>query len=153
MFTLSKAAGARVPDEIRLDIDKDICSLGQAVELDGTIAVSGSAVAGVCTSEYTSPGGLSGDSFSPTFPLGPDSSDAVRALVLPVTGTVLFDADCAGTTAHAVGDELDINAAGTGLAATSTNGDFRVLEILASDDDDYTTKVKGVFLNPGYFAS
>ena len=154
MFTLSKAAGARVPDEIKLSVAYGIVDMGQAVELDGTVAVSGSPVAGVVSSQYDAPGGLSSATFSPTFPKGPDSGD-VEALVLPATGTVLFDADVIGTTSAAivVGYLADIAVGGLGISTASTNDDFRVLEILETDDDDYATKVRGVFMNPGYFSA
>ena len=157
MFTLSKAAGSRVPDEIKVDVVYTLCNSGQAVELDGTVAVAGSPVAGVVSSQYAASGGLSSSEFSPTFPKGPDGSNKVEALVLPATGTVLFDADVVGTPAATIvkGYVTSIATGGLGItpAISSTNTDFRVLKVLEVNGSGYATKVQGVFLSPGYFAS
>lgn len=156
MFTLSKAAGSRVPDEIKISMAYGIVDIGQAVELDGTVAVAGAAVAAVCTSQYDSTGGNSSATFSPAFPKGASGGN-VDALCLPVTGTVLFDADVVGTPSATIvkGYETSIAVGGLGVAPAidTTKNDFRVLEILETDDDDYATKVRGVFLKPGYFAA
>lgn len=153
-FTLAKAAGVRVPDlVVKIAVDKDLVVNGQAVELDGTIAVTGSPVAAVISASYAGPTGLATDaSFSPTFPKGADGSDKVYPLMLPVSGTVLFDADIVESASTAVGSEVNITAGGLTLTYNAAGVDFRVLEIL-EEGTTGASKVRGVFLQPGYFAS
>jgi hypothetical protein len=151
MFTLSKAAGSRVPDEIKISMAYGIVDIGQAVELDGTVAVAGSPVAAVCTSQYDSTGGNSSATFSPAFPKGA-TAGKVDALCIPVTGTLLFDADITEHASTAVGSKVNIATGGLGLVYNAAGTDFRVLEILETGTTG-ASKVRGVFLQPGYFAA
>lgn len=153
-FSIAKAAGVRVPDLVdTISVDKDLVINGQGIQLDGTIAATGAAIAGVITASYAGPTGLATDaSFSPTYPLGADVNDKVKALFVPVSGTVLFDAPIVESASTAVGSVVNINAAGDGLVYDAAGVDFRVLEIVASGTTGATV-VRGVFLAPGYFAS
>lgn len=153
-FSVSRSNGNGVPDLIgKIAVDKDLVINGQAVELDGTVAVAASPVAAVITASYAGPTGLATDaSFSPTFPKGADGSDKVLPLMVPVTGTLLFDADIVESASTVVGSEVNLNASGQGLVYNAAGTDFRVLEIVSTGATGPDV-VRGVFLLPGYFAS
>jgi hypothetical protein len=153
-FRLAKSTAVRTPDLIEIDVASALVLNGQAVELDGTVAVAGSPVAGIIVASYAGPTGLATDaSFSPTYPKGEDGSGNVAALVMPVTGTTLIEADLAASAAVAIGALIDITAGGLTLTAgASTSDDFRVVSIVTGTVAAATV-VAGFFTDPGYYTS
>lgn len=153
MFVVSKATAGDVPDNIELSMTYTDVSKGVAVQLSGAPAAAGDTVAGICLSEYTGPtGSTASASFSPTFPQGPDGSNKVDAVVVPVDRAMLVEASAAGTSALTVGTAYDINATSDGIANTTAQGDFKVVEIADEDESGNTTRVRGFFTDPtGYY--
>ncbi len=157
MFKLAKASGVRVPDlvnDVGTALALSAYTNGSLVNIDGTsglltLAVAADAVAGIIVSEagsssYAAP---AGETYTSTL----KTNDNIT--FLPVTGTLLIEADYTGTFAVAMtgdefglGDETEIDLTDT------TNKDFRVVGTV-KNAAGVVTKLKGFFVNPGYFTS
>lgn len=161
-FKLAKASGSRVPDMVD-DLVADATSLPiTAIEngilvtiaTDGELeqAAPGDKVAGILVndageSRYAAP---SGETYTSTF------INTDKTTFIPVTGTVLIEADVSGLDAQILpGRTLDFEATGWTVvgAAFVAQTDFYVVRVKYADDGTTVLKAYGFFLQPGYFVS
>ena len=161
-FKVAKAAGARVPDMVD-DIPADATSLpiasienGVLVSIDASgklvkaapsasVGPAGILVTDAGDSRYAAP---TGSTYTSTM------NDVSKVTFIPVTGTLLIEADISGdATKFIVGGLCDIEATGwtaVGETTPSTN-DFRILR-LVKNAAGTTIGIIGVFVRTGYFA-
>lgn len=159
-FKLAKASGVRVPDLVDdIPVDGSTITIDNIVNgtpvriVAGELALgaAGSAVAGILVNEagdarYAAP---SGQTYTSTF-IGTD-----KATFLPVTGTLLIQADVSGTLAEFVpGKSFDIELTGNTVvgAASPVTSDFRVVR-LVKNEAGTVVAVQGFFTSTGYFTA
>lgn len=159
MFKLAKAAAVRVSDMVD-HIPADTTSLpiaeivnGRAVSIhtDGELikGATSLAIAGILVNEagamrYKAP---TGETYTSTF------INTDKVTFIPVTGSLLFEADFTGTpTAAMIGSSYDLDDADTVDVGAQLTGDFRIVNF-KYDTAGAITKLLGFFTNPGYFTS
>lgn len=157
-FKLAKASGVRVPDMVdHIPADDTTVTIdtivnGSLVQIvAGELALAdtaGQAVAGILVNEagdsrYAAPGS---EVYTSTF------KNLNNVTFIPVTTTVLIEADFVGAATPVIGADYDLSDETAIDVDASVSDDFRVVNF-KYDAAGAISKLLGFFANPGYFVS
>ena len=145
MFTVGKATAGRVPDLITREIDKDDIAVGKLFNPALTLFVSGTSTpAYICMSKYD----------AALYPNGPNSSDKVEALLMPLDEQTMIEVTVATPHADIVpGFRADVLAGALTISNASTNDDFLVERVISKTSAGLASKVAGFLVKAsGYYA-